>query len=264
MAPEALSSPNNSIYEEFMKSEMMAVAVNAALAAKDFLSAQNEVIVNSQTGHDIKLQADQEAEKIIVGVLQQTGIPVLSEEAGWIGSNQETDLRWIVDPLDGSLNYARNIPLYCISIALWDGDKPLLGVVYDYVHNSLCKGIVGDGAFLNEVSINVSSVTERSQAVMATGFPVYASFETENLLPFIKDLQSYKKVRLFGSAAFSMMMVAQGSIEVYQENNIAWWDVAAGIALVLAAGGYVDFDFTNKEKHLMRVFASNHIKQKES
>ncbi|MDR1556303.1 MAG: hypothetical protein LBS88_04630 [Tannerellaceae bacterium] len=245
-------------------SYLLDVAVRAALEAGIFLSSLKEVIICAEQGHDIKLQVDKDAEKIIVDILQQTGIPVLSEEAGWIGSNQETALHWIVDPLDGSLNYARNIPLYCISIALWDGDKPLLGIVYDYVHNRLCKGVVGEGAFLNDVSINVSSVTERLQAVMATGFPVYSSFETENLLPFIKDLQSYKKVRLFGSAAFSMMMVAQGSIEVYRENNIAWWDVAAGIAIVLAAGGYVDFDFTNKEKHLMRVFASNHIKLKES
>jgi fructose-1,6-bisphosphatase/inositol monophosphatase family enzyme len=121
------------------------------------------------------------------------------------------------------------------------------------------KGIVGQAAYRNDAGIRVSCVTERSQSVIATGFPVYSSFDTESLGSFIKQLQSYKKVRLFGSAAFSMMMLAQGSVEAYRENNIAWWDVAAGIAIVLAAGGEVEYNFTNREKHLMHVFASNHI-----
>jgi myo-inositol-1(or 4)-monophosphatase len=240
------------------------VAVEAVHAAKTFLSTQKEVIVSSNTGHDIKLQADKDTERIILNILQRTGINILSEEAGFIKNSPEEGLCWIIDPLDGSLNYSRKIPLYCISVALWDGNKPILGVVYDYVHNNLYKGVVGKGAFINDVRMSVSQIYQQSQSVIATGFPVYSSFDTEVLSSFIQCLQSYKKVRLFGSAAFSMMMVAQGAVEAYHENNIAWWDVAAGIAIILAAGGHVEFNFTNNEKYLMKVLALNHIKPEQS
>jgi myo-inositol-1(or 4)-monophosphatase len=238
---------------------LLETAIEAAYAAGTILSAQTEAVVNNDTGHDIKLQADKDAEKIILNQLQHTGINILSEEIGFVKNNLDTSLCWIIDPLDGSLNYARDIPLYCISIALWDRDKPVFGVVYDYVHNSLYKGVIGQGAFLNDVEINVSHIAQRSQSVIATGFPVYSSFDTETLSSFIQYLQSYKKVRLFGSAAFSMMMVAKGAVDAYREDNIAWWDVAAGIAITLAAGGYVEYDFTDRKKHLMRVLAVNNV-----
>ena len=162
-----------------------------------------------------------------------------------------------MDPLDGSLNYSREIPLNCISIALWKGDQPVLGVIYDYNHDSLLKGIVGEGAYLNDESIKVSDIDDKSKSIITTGFPVYTSFEDASLLDFIKTIQSYKKVRLLGSAALSLSLVAKGSVEAYTESNIAFWDVAAGIALVKAAGGFTDYSFTNREKYLMNVFVSN-------
>jgi myo-inositol-1(or 4)-monophosphatase len=187
-------------------------------------------------------------------------INIFGKETGLVENNTGTSLCWIVNPLDGRLNYERNIPLYCTSVALWDGKKPILGVVYDYAHDSLYKGVVGEGAFLNDAAINVSQVTQLSQAVIATGFTDYSSLDTEALSSFMQYLQSYKEVRFWGSAAFSMMMVAKGAIEVYLENDVAWWNVAAGIAIVLAAGGFVEYDFIDREKYLMRVLALNHIR----
>jgi myo-inositol-1(or 4)-monophosphatase len=235
------------------------VAIEAVRAADAFLSTHEKIIVSSSIGHDIKLQADKNVETIILNVLQDTGINILSEEIGFFRNNSDTSLCWIIDPLDGSLNYARGIPLYCISIALWDGENPVLGVVYDCTHKNLYRGVIGKGAFLNDAQINVSQITRLSQAIIATGFPVYTSFDTETLFAFIQHLQFYKKVRLFGSAAFSMMMVAEGAVDAYRENNIAWWDVAAGIAITLAAGGYVEYNFTNREQYLMRVLALNNV-----
>lgn len=240
-----------------MYADLLDAALQAALISGNHLLEHKEGKINSSIGKDIKLQADVESEKMVFDALEQTNINILSEEAGYIEVNKDSDLCWIVDPLDGSLNYSRNIPLNCISIALWKKETPILGVIYDYHHNKLFKGIVGYGAFVNDTKIEVSSIAEKSKSIITTGFPVYSSFEDKALKDFIKTIQTYKKVRLLGSAALSLSLVANGSVEAYSENNIAWWDVAAGIALVLAAGGEVDYCFTNGEKYLMNVFVTN-------
>jgi len=237
--------------------KLLSLAVNVAVSSGKILAEEKKSKIIFETGHDIKLQADKDSEQRIFEILKSTGLNILSEEAGYIEQNSNNLFCWIVDPLDGSLNYVRQIPLSCISIALWDGDKPLFGVVYDYVHDSLYKGIVGEYATLNDIPIRVSEIKSQNKAIIATGFPVYSSFDDITLINFVRTLQNYKKIRLFGTAAFSMMMLAKGSVEAYQENNIAWWDVAAGIAIVLAAGGKVNFEFTNRQKYLLNVLATN-------
>ena len=237
--------------------KLLAFAVDAAVSAGKILLTQRSSVVKSDLGHDIKLQADTDSEHKIFTILQNTGINILSEEYGYFEQDSKSGLRWIIDPLDGSLNYVRHIPIFCISIALWNDDEPVFGVIYDYVHDYLFEGVVGENATLNNKLIHVSDIQLKSKAILATGFPVYSSFDTTTLTHFVSDIQSYKKVRLFGSAAFSLAMVAQGSVDAYQENNIAWWDVAAGIAIVLAAGGKVHFKFTDRDKSLLNVIATN-------
>jgi myo-inositol-1(or 4)-monophosphatase len=240
-----------------MYSDLLNAAIQAALISGNDLLEHNQSKINSSVGKDIKLQADIESEKIVFDALKQTNVNILSEEAGYIEVNKSSDLFWIVDPLDGSLNYSRNIPLNCISIALWKNEKPIFGVIYDYNHGNLFKGIVGEGAYMNDVRVTVSDVNDKSKSIITTGFPVYSSFEDKSLIEFIKTIQSYKKVRLLGSAAYSLSLVAKGAVEAYSESNIAFWDVAAGIALVIAAGGHVDYKYSNREKYLMNVFATN-------
>lgn len=236
--------------------KLLRTAIDAALESGRILCKEGGSSIDSESGHDIKLKADKESEARIFAKLEQTGINILSEEYGVNTKNNE-DLWWIVDPLDGSLNYQRHIPICCISIALWKANKPLLGVVYDFNHDKLYSGIVGEGASVNGKPIFVSDIPEREKAIIATGFPVYLNFDDRVLSTFVKTLQKYKKVRLFGSAALSCMSVAQGSVEVYSESNIALWDVAAGIAVIEAAGGCCDYEYTNKEKFLLNVFAAN-------
>jgi myo-inositol-1(or 4)-monophosphatase len=118
-------------------------------------------------------------------------------------------------------------------------------------------GVVGEGAYCNDIPINVSSVIDKKDSIICTGFPVYSSFESDNLIKFVTKLQTFKKVRLLGSAALSSVMVATGSVEVYHENSIALWDVAAGIAIVQAAGGFVEYDFIDSKNHLLDVWAFN-------
>lgn len=198
-----------------------------------------ELVVDSDAGRDIKLRADREAEAVILETLAAAGYPTLAEESGETGEASQGP-RWIVDPLDGTLNYKRGIDLCCVSIALWEDDRPLLGVVYDFHREELFSGLVGQGAWRNEVAIRVSEVGESARAVLGTGFPVSRDFASPALARFIGRVRAFKKLRLLGSAALSLAWVACGRIDAYCEEDIMLWDVAAGIALVAAAGGWVD------------------------
>jgi myo-inositol-1(or 4)-monophosphatase len=129
--------------------------------------------------------------------------------------------------------------------------EPLLGVVYDFNRDEMFTGLVTEGAWLNGMPIKVSDVVEESKAVLCTGFPISTDFSELALLNFVKDIQSYRKVRLIGSAALSLAYVASGRVDAYQENDIAIWDVAAGIAIVKAAGGVAHFRPSKVENKLI-------------
>ncbi len=180
----------------------------------------------------------------------------MSEEFGLVKSSNADGYCWIIDPLDGSLNYSRDIDIYAVSIGLWKNDEPVLGVVYDFLHERMYTGLVGTGAFLNGTPIAVSTIDKKKDSILTTGFPVYTSFDKSSLDGFVSNIQDYKKVRLFGSAAISFVHVAKGSTEAYMENNIAIWDVAAGLAIVMAAGGSKEVS-TGKGPNYLNVFASN-------
>lgn len=197
-------------------------------------------VVAREEGREVKIAADTVAETVIIDHLQRASpFPILSEERGAVGRFEDGGLRWIIDPLDGSFNFARQIPLFVISIALCAGDEPLLGVVNDPGRNEVFTGVVGAGAWLNGAPMATSAVTEAAQAVLCTGFPVATDFSTEAVTGFVRRVQAYKKIRMFGTAALSLASVASGRVDAYQEDNIKIWDVAAGLALVRAAGGRV-------------------------
>lgn len=218
-------------------------------AISDMVKARE---VSSELVRDLKIEADRRLDGFILEQLARiSNFPVLSEESGFSQShNNEKNYRWIVDPLDGSLNFSRDIPLYCISISLWRGMDPLLGVIYDFNRNETFTGIVGVGAWLNGTPIKPSNVMEPSKAVLATGFPAGSDFSKNALLDFVEDIKKYKKIRLLGSAALSLSYVACGRVDIYQENGIKIWDVAAGLAIVKAAGGTIKVSDPNDEYSL--------------
>ena len=137
------------------------------------------------------------------------------------------------------MNYSRGIPLAVISVALWHGDDPVLGVVIDPARRDTYSGLVGDGTRLNGVPVRTSNIDTVKNAVICTGFPVSTDFSTDALIRFVQRVQGFKKVRMLGSAALSLAYVACGRTDVYSEDEIKLWDVAAGLALVQAAGGSV-------------------------
>ena len=215
----------------------------------------NEIM--SAAGRDIKSLADQLAEKAILKFLKGVlDIPVLTEESGVIGEFETSGLRWVIDPLDGTVNFTRGLPLFCTSIALWKGDTPVFGLIYDIPNSVEYKGIVGEGFWINGERASVSSTHESKQAILTTGFPVNRDFESDSLKQFITRIQDFKKIRLLGSAALSLSTVASGKTDAYSEENIMFWDVAAGLALVKAAGGDIWFRKGSKE-HSLDVVATN-------
>jgi myo-inositol-1(or 4)-monophosphatase len=195
--------------------------------------------VLSSQGKDLKSAADLAAERAIITRLEQTGIPIIAEETRADRNLLSSERVWVVDPLDGTLNYTRHFPLYCVSIGLWDSGKPLLGCVFDPLRNQMFSGIVGRGAWCNEQPLSVSRVSDFGQAVLCTGFPSSRSFETETLNRFVAEVKRFKKLRLLGSAALSLAYVAAGYADCYCEEGIWLWDVAAGLAIVEAAGGSI-------------------------
>ena len=220
----------------------LALAENAAREAGAKLAARDNswLGTKSDDNRDVKVVADQKSEELIVGVLTGgSAFPVLGEEKGWQGQSDAGSFNWIVDPLDGSANYAREIPLCCVSIALIRNEKPVLGVIYDFNSGDLYSGIVGQGAWLNGKPMTVSSVRERSKAILVTGLPVRRDFSAEAMADFAKDMSDWQKVRMIGTAALALAYVASGRADCYREENTMFWDVAAGCALVEAAGGNV-------------------------
>ena len=235
------------------------LATRSALAAGRMLRVEfaRGSVVQSETGRDIKLAADVQAEEIILRCLRAgSPHPILSEEAGEDASFAKAGLRWVVDPLDGTFNFSRRLPVCCVSIGLCDGERPILGVVHDFVSGVTFTGLVGEGAWRNGQPMRASAVANPQRAAICTGFPTTRAYDSESLLSFVRLLQQYKRVRLLGSAALSLALVASGVVEVYHEEEISFWDAAAGIALVLATGGSCVVR-PGSSRWQMEVFASN-------
>lgn len=246
--------------------ELLHLAESAALLAGSHLRNRRGEWkdLTAASGHDVKIAADRHSEALIVEQLAGSGIPLYSEEAGAIDtrrtarrSSKAAGPLWIIDPLDGSLNYHRGIPLCCVSIALYEGRRPILGVVYDFNHDEMFCGHSGRGAWLNHSPMEPSRTDLVSRAVLATGFPVRTDFSGPALSKFVGEVQGFRKVRLLGSAALSLCYVASGRIDAYREDGIMFWDVAAGCAIAEAAGCTVSVEKYEHHASPVHVLATN-------
>jgi len=220
-------------------SRELTIAKKAALEAGNFLR-KNKNNLNktiSSTDRDIKLQADIEAEKIIKEIIKNdSSFGILAEESGMSSKESYKNL-WVVDPLDGTANYSRNIPLCCVSIAMLSDAKPVLGVIYDFNNDELYEGSINTSAYLNGQAISVSETKKTQEGVLVTGLPNDTDYSDEAMTEMIKNFQNWRKVRMIGSAALASVYVASGKADLYMENKSYLWDIAAGAAIVNAAGG---------------------------
>jgi myo-inositol-1(or 4)-monophosphatase len=209
----------------------------AAKTAAILLGGANKT-VNFRSAHDVKLQADVDSEKLVRSELAASGLPVIGEELGGDAALFEGDaLYWVVDPLDGTYNYLRDQPATCVSIGLMRGREPLCGVIHDFCGGRVYEGVVGRGVTINGVPVTPQWAENLAQACLMTGFPAAANKSAEALAVFVRRVGQFKKVRMIGSAALATAYVGMGLADVYLENGTNLWDVAAGLALVKAAGG---------------------------
>jgi myo-inositol-1(or 4)-monophosphatase len=205
---------------------------------------------------EMKTASDRILEEVIVASLSTTGMDILSEESGLISGGSVDSLRWIVDPLDGTVNFMRGLAPCSVSLALCQGDVPVLGVVGEYPSGKIAWGGEGQDSFLSDIPIRVSGVIDKQQGVICTGFPSRFEFDEEGVKWIASTFAPYAKVRMLGSASLSLLHVARGGAEVYSERDIMIWDVAAGLAILQGAGGY--FSMTKGEHaQAYNVFASN-------
>jgi myo-inositol-1(or 4)-monophosphatase len=219
--------------------QSLKIAKEAAKNAGKILLNNKKVLnkVTFTSDKDIKLKADEKAESIIIATLNEaSSFPILAEESGKSEDNLDETF-WVVDPLDGTANYAKSIPLCCVSIALVHKLKPVLGVIYDFNNDDMYEGSIRLDAKLNEITINVSNTESRKNGVLLTGLPNNTDYSDSALLKMVRDFQEWRKVRMIGSAAIASCYVASAKADVYKEFGTYLWDVAAGAAIVNAAGG---------------------------
>ncbi len=197
-------------------------------------------IENKEGKNNLVTEADHAAEQAIISVIQNKfpGHYILCEETGDIAA--PSPYKWIIDPIDGTVNFAHGIPICCVSIALEYEGEVIMGAVYNPLMNEFFTAEKGKGAFLNGAKIKVSSKKEFLNSCLVTGFP-YAFLDTENgpLKVFSRLLHLGLPVRRLGSAALDLCWVAAGRFDGFYEHSLQPWDSAAGFLIVLEAGGLV-------------------------
>ncbi|HYO63955.1 MAG TPA: inositol monophosphatase family protein [Pyrinomonadaceae bacterium] len=195
--------------------------------------------VSNKGDIDLVTEADLAAERLIIERVR-SHFPrhsILAEESG--ATDAESEWKWIVDPLDGTTNYAHGYPCFCVSVALEHDGRVVLGVIYDPTRDETFAAERGEGATLNGRRIRVSDVQDLNRAMLCTGFPYDVRERGEFARHFTNFIMSAQAVRRDGSAALDLAYVACGRFDGFWEEGLRPWDVAAGVILVEEAGGLV-------------------------
>jgi myo-inositol-1(or 4)-monophosphatase len=216
-------------------------------------------ISNKEGINNLVTEADHAAEKAIFEVIQQE-FPdhyLLSEETGAVV--MDSTYKWIIDPIDGTVNFANGIPICCVSIGVEQAGQMIMGAVYNPFMKELFFAQHGFGATLNSKKIQVSQKTKVIESCMVTGFP-YSYLDTPNgpLQIFDKMIRSGVPVRRLGSAAIDLCWVAAGRFDGFYEHKLNAWDSAAGFLMVEEAGGKVtDFNGDKYSPYQPHIIATN-------
>jgi myo-inositol-1(or 4)-monophosphatase len=221
-----------------LKSALTA-AVKAARAAGQIMHANwhQPKHVNAAEAHDIKLELDVRCQALIEKILASAfpQIPVLGEEGST--GDVTAEYRWVIDPIDGTVNYFFGMPHACVSIALQHRAKSVVGVIYDPFTDELWTTTKDQPTRLNGKIIRVSNRSKLNDCMIAMGFSKTKDNLEKSLPHLIRISRQAKKIRIMGSAALELAYVASGRLDCYIERTINLWDVAAGSLLVENAGG---------------------------
>lgn len=190
--------------------------------------------------NDLVTEADIASEKAIISIIKET-FPehfILSEEAGEI--KMDSEYKWFIDPIDGTVNFANGIPLCCVSIGLEKAGEMILGAVYNPIINEFFFAEKGSGATLNDKKIQVSDKAEVATSCLVTGFPYsYLDMPNGPLQVFERLIRKGIPVRRLGSAAIDLCWVAAGRFDGFYEHKLQAWDSAAGSLIITEAGGKI-------------------------
>jgi myo-inositol-1(or 4)-monophosphatase len=242
---------------------MIKIAVEAALEAgaylKDNVGKIHQIEQKEGQVTNLVTEVDKNSEKLIIGKLSRhfPDHDFLGEESG--SRAAESDYRWIIDPLDGTVNYTHALPIYCVSIGLEYRGEIIAGVVYDPSANELFTAEKGKGAFLNGSRISVSKTSKLIQGMIVTGFPYNIADKLSLHLGSFKEfLIEAQAVRRLGSAALDLSYVACGRFDGFWEGSLHAWDMAAGILLVIEAGGrWTDYSGNQATVYNPQLLATN-------
>ena len=221
------------------------LAIKAAREAGEILqaTAARGFQIESKGRIDLVTEADLASEKHITALIRDH-FPthhLLAEESGGVETGVgPADYRWIIDPLDGTTNFAHGFPCYAVSIGVEQGGRPLAGVIYDPSRDELFAAERGAGATLNGRKIKVSATTDLEKALLVSGFPYDVRERMEEYLPAWREfLRASQGVRRLGSASLDMACIAAGRMDGFWEHGLHAWDTAAGWIIVEEAGGRV-------------------------
>lgn len=238
-----------------MQKPVVNVMVKAARQAGNVIlrhiSRLDSLKIVEKARQDYASEVDSAAEAEIIRELRRAApdYAILAEESGQQGKSRYT---WVIDPLDGTSNYLRGLPHFCVSIALMEGKEPIHAVVFDPLRNELFTASKGAGAVLNDKRIRVSERKELTGSILITGFPPRERKRLGAQLACMQSLmEDAEDVRRTGSAALDLAYVACGRVDAYFEAGVMPWDVAAGVLLVREAGGKV-CDYRGGSEHIAR------------
>jgi myo-inositol-1(or 4)-monophosphatase len=228
-------------------SDLKATLVQAAKEAGEIIQSyfQGSFKINNKEGiNNLVTEVDMLCEARIIQIIKANypDHTIISEEEG--SEEMHSEYKWIIDPIDGTVNFAHGIPICCVSIGLSYKDVLQLGVVYNPMMNELFFAEKGKGAFLNDVPITVSQKSDFRKACLVTGFPYKWPNENEHPIKvFERFIMQGLPVRRLGSAAIDLCWVACGRFDGFWEYNLNPWDLAAGYLIVEEAGGRItNFD----------------------
>jgi myo-inositol-1(or 4)-monophosphatase len=227
---------------------------------RDFGEIEN-LQVSSKGPGDFVTSADKRTEKIIIEELQKAhpDYGIITEESGIINKSN-TKNRWVIDPIDGTMNFLNGIPQFAISIGYEEENEIKCGVIFDPIKNEIFYAEKGNGAYLNNSRIRVSNKKKLKDALLVTGGPKQSSKIREEIFSeFIKvSNKVLSPIRKFGSAALDIAYVASGRFDGYWQRELNYWDIAAGIIILREAGGLINFfEPDNKAPIKKNILASN-------
>ncbi|MCF6314027.1 MAG: inositol monophosphatase [Verrucomicrobiales bacterium] len=239
---------------QYLETAIEAAKIAGALLRDNY---ETELVVDALHDHDIKLELDVRAQDLITECLLGA-FPdhALYGEEG-IAGNLDSDWQWVVDPIDGTVNYFYGIPHFCVSIALRHKKEIVIGVIYDPMADSLWAVEKGGKPTLNGKEIQTSSREQLKDTVMTIGFSKTKESMDAGLQRYKKLAYKVRKTRMMGSAALALAYISCGRLDAYIEETISLWDVAAGILLVEAAGGKIELTSIENSEDKFSIKATN-------